>query len=328
MKRLQGFLWAALAVVLCFSGTASGQALSGGMGGALSSLPLPAAVQGSLESIKLNPYAQVGYTHVGCNMTIPIAGELIDPGGGFGLEIGGLDLFFEDFNVWTATVGLNAVLTPKISAFCMAVGAAPRLLPASGTVPISTTLGGTEAEITFTASDLEIWAFQAGMGYGLMPGYSVIAGYYWDHTSVALSDPRQGSIPLANQTLKADLIAKSRIPFIGLQIQDPSYVGIFTYSPLAWVDVTFALRNSQTRLQELSYSWNKPGQSLTAYLQYNATPPPTIISLWCTGSWLHVRGPGQLEFESIPPNIAREKDSTATMGKYSYGGGISVGMMF
>jgi hypothetical protein len=282
-------------------------------------------------NIMWNPYAQAGFTHLGANFTLPIDGQLvIPPGGGGQLQIGALDLKLTDVDLWGGAVGVNAIVTPQISAFLMAGGAIPRLLGAPGSIPISLGPGGTEAGVEFSGTNLEVWYWQAGLGYGFGRGFSVIGGFYLDHLSVELEDPRQGSTPLANQTLRGDLIAKTYVPYLGLQLMQPSYVAIISYSPLAVADVKLSLRNSQTSLQDLRYTWNQPGDFLTFFAQYNASPPPVMVSLYFLATYLNIRGPGKLEFESVggAAPVSQSKGSSAHMGKYSLGAGITVGTMF
>ena len=65
-------------------------------------------------------------------------------------------------------------------------------------------------------------------------------------------------------------------------------------------------------------------------VQYN-TPvtSSTTFGLWCNYSWLRMRQDAVLEFENTPvPLISRTRNVTATMAKYVFGGGITLGVNF
>ncbi|MFC1834370.1 hypothetical protein ACFL2Q_06515 [Thermodesulfobacteriota bacterium] len=281
-----------------------------------------------LGGIICNPYAQVGFTRVGANIALPISAERVLPDPLNSLDIGTLDMWFSDFNVWQGTLGLNAILTPQISAFAMAGGVAPRTFVTPAQLPINVGNASASPTFEFTASNLEVWFIQTGASYQIGGGLAIAGGFFWDHTSIEIADPRLRGVPLANQTLRGDLVAKTRFPFVGLQFMNESCLFSLNYSPLAWADVKLAFRNSQNNFQELRYTWSTPGDYLGFYFQYNALPPPAILSVYLLGSWMNVEGGGDLEHEQAVPASIRSKDSVATMGKYSYGAGLSLGLMF
>jgi hypothetical protein len=100
-----------------------------GASGIVSRLPQLGGID--WDEIMWNPYAQVGYAQIGSNFTLPIQGQ---PDPTSALQIGSLDMWFEHSDFWTATVGVNAILSPQFSFFGMAVGAFPRKFVAPGTM--------------------------------------------------------------------------------------------------------------------------------------------------------------------------------------------------
>jgi hypothetical protein len=302
-------------------------------GGMIANLPQVQSL--NLGPFFINPTAQVGYTRVGANFTLPIEGEqAVGPLGLQSLQIGSLDLKVEDAEFWLGALGLNVILPPKLSFFGLAGGVAPRLIVAPGSVPISLGPASVESTIIFTGANVESWFVQFGMGYSFTQGASIIGGFYWDHFSLELQDPREpGGIPLSNQTLRGDLVAKMWFPFIGIQVIQPNYMGMLMYGFSAVADVNLALRNSQNLLQDLRYSWNQPGQYLSGLFQYNVTPPPVVLSFWVNGSWRHVDGGGDLELDIVnlnppPTSGLRAKQTNASMGMYTVGVGVTLGVMF
>jgi hypothetical protein len=302
-------------------------------GGIIANLPRVRSL--NLGPFFINPTLQAGFTRVGANFTLPIEAEQAVPVPPLeSLQIGSLDLKVEDAEFWMGAAGLNVILPPKLSFFVLAGGVIPRLITAPGIVPVSLGPLNTESTIIFHGANVESWFIQCGFGYSVMAGASIIAGLYWDHFSLVLQDPREpGGIPLENQTLRGDLVAKMWFPFIGIQIIHPTYMGMLMYSPLAVADVNLALRNSQDLLQDLRYSWNQPGQYLRGLLQYNVTPPPVALSFWVNGSWRHADGGGDLELDIVnqnppPASGLRAKQTNASMGMYMVGVGVTLGAMF
>jgi len=281
------------------------------------------SLSGLERNIKVNPFLQAGFQWVGSNMTLPVAAELIVPGTG-SLQIGSLDISLKDANFWSGTAGLNVTAKELFSLFAAVGGFAPRPFGIAGEIPVS--VGGVASVpvIEFTASRMGGWYAQAGVGLG-----PIITGLYWDHFLFDLKDPRQGEVPLANQTLRGDVFTKTVCPFIGAVLPVSGAMFTIMYSPLAWSKAILPLRSSQNTLSELTYSWTKPGTLLSGTVQYNmALVSGTTFGLWGNYTWLNMRGTADLDFENTNPPVTRSKDVTATMTKYVLGGGITLGINF
>ncbi|MGB6067408.1 MAG: hypothetical protein WBG50_21595 [Desulfomonilaceae bacterium] len=135
-------------------------------GSFLSNLPL---VQGlKAKKILLNPSVQVGYQHIGANMSIPVSSATGTPAGQ--LQIGTVDVALQNFNFWSGTVGLNVVAAP-FTLFGSATGFAPHIFQLTGQIPIS--LGALAATFQFemAASNFEFWTVQGGAAYEFRKGY-------------------------------------------------------------------------------------------------------------------------------------------------------------
>ena len=284
-----------------------------------------------LGKIVLNPYVQVGYQNVGCNISFPIGVEEVLPMD-TALQIGTMELWLTDAAFWTGTVGLNVVVSPSLSLFCSAGGFSPKAVGAPSVLPVR--IGGISlpSQIDFTGTNVEYWIVQAGASFGIGGGWSVLAGYLGDHFAMAAVDPRIGAIPYPNQTLRADFLTKSFIPFIGLQLNNTQlkYRASIIYSPLAQCRSLMASRNSQGGVSELTYLFNKPGQFLAVYGEYDVEFSKSLfLSLWATASWMKVLGDGSWEFTSSFRSIHVEKtQSDASVSKYSTAGGIGLGLVF
>ncbi len=273
------------------------------------------------ENLKVNPYAQVGFQWVGSNLNLPVENEALAPF----LNIGPMDIALKDANFWTGIAGITVTANEKFSLFAAAGGILNRPFITSATVPVTLGLGSNSSDLDFTNTHVESWFIQTGIGLG-----PVLLGLYWDHLGFSLNDPRDQNGPIANQTLRSDILTKTFAPFIGIALPSGGAMLTVTYSPLAYSDTSLALISSQANLSELRYTWNKPGNLLNAMLQYN-TPvsSSTSFGLWCNYSWMRMRQGAHLTYETTPfPAVTRSRDVTATMTKYVVGGGVSLGINF
>jgi hypothetical protein len=310
MKKVGGYV---LALLLCVPACVFGETQP--LGGCSSFGAIT-------ENVKVNPFAQVGFQWVGSNLNLPVGNEPLPV---LPLNIGDVDISLKDANFWTGIVGINIVANEKFSLFGAAGGFLNRPFITSGTVPVSLNALSTSAAIDFTNTNVESWFIQTGIGLG-----PVMFGLYWDHFSFALGDPRNQNGPIANQTLRGDILTKTFCPFIGLALPAGGAMFTINYSPLAYSNTALSLVSSQNNLSELRYTWKKPGDLLNAMLQYNtATASSVSFGLWCNYSWMRMRNEAELEFQNTPiPAISRSRDVTATMTKYVYGGGVTLGLNF
>jgi hypothetical protein len=279
----------------------------------------------SSSGIEFSPYVQTGFTHVGSNLNLPIqAGAGLDLGE---LRVGDLDVVLNDGNVWTGVVGLNAILTPKIVLFGTATAYAPRQMSLKGTLPISVGPVGVDPSLTLTVSNFEYWNLSCGVAYGIGGGGSLVLGSSWDRTALSLSDPRIGSVALANQTIKGEVQLKHWIPYIGLQLVQKHYNALLLYSPLAYGTGTISLRSNQTAPHQLEWRLRQLGYFLAFAAQYNLpVPPPMTASLAFNAGLINVKGDSTLEYDS--PTFRGTRDVTAQTTNYAIGGALSLALVF
>lgn len=298
---------------------------------ALSFLPSPGVPGLKLGKVALNPYVQAGYTQVGCNISFPIQVREIIPVDNQ-LEIGTMELLLQDASFWTGVAGLNAVLNPSVALFASAGGFAPRPIGAPAILPIRINGVTLPSQVDFTGLQVQYWYMQAGASFSLWCGWSFLAGYFWDQFGMVADDPRIGSMPLSNQTIRADSLTKTWVPFVGLQFNEPklNYRFSVLYSPLARCQIIVAIRNSQSGVSQLQYTFNKPGQYAVFSGEYDwSLNKTTYLSLWATGLWLRATGSGDMTFESPSRGIfAGKEESDASISKYSIAGGLGLGVAF
>jgi hypothetical protein len=291
----------------------------------LSNLPLIKGLK--VGKVLLNPSVQIGYQHIGANMSIPIQSDTSTPAGQ--LQIGTIDVALNNFNFWSGTVGLNVVAAP-FTLFGSVGGFSPHAFTLSGQIPIS--LGAASGIPAFqqTASNFEFWTVQGGAAYEFKGGYSILAGFMWSHMEVEFGPPSSDSGPSSNSTIRADMLIKTGVPFIGIQVMQLGYYrAALLYSPLAWSQGALDFRSSQGTLVDLSYSLNQPGQFLAVIAEYFfPMKPPATLSAWFNGTLVNIKGSSDLEFTTAGPAVFRTKDVLVTNTQTSIGGGITLGLVF
>ncbi|MGO9116321.1 MAG: hypothetical protein ACLQPD_01790 [Desulfomonilaceae bacterium] len=294
-------------------------------GSFLSNLPL---VQGlKMGKILLNPSFQVGYQHITANMSIPISADVGVPAGQ--LQIGTVDVSLKNFDFWSGTLGLNVIAGP-ITLFGSWGGFSPRLFQFTGETPISVGLAAAEPILEMSGTNFQFWVAQVGAAYTFKKGYSILGGFLWNQTEFQLTDPRIGSVPLDNQTLRGDVLMQVYVPFLGIQVmQEGVYRGALLYSPVAWSSGALDLRTSTPILSDLRYSLNQPGNFAAFTAEYYLLfKPPVTWSLWFTGSLVSIKGNSNLQFTTAAPDIVRTRDVTITNTQYLVGGGVTLGLVF
>ncbi len=260
---------------------------------------------------------------MGSNMSLPIVAELVNPNVG-DLEIGTMELTLQDANFWTGIVGFTATASEMFSFTALAGGFLPRQFGSTGEVPVNLNGTGVSSTIDFTNSGLNTWYVQGGIGLG-----PILGGVYYNYFASNFGEPRQGSVPLSNQTLGGVVISKTLVPYIGIAIPAYGALGTILYSPLAWSDTILDLRSFATSVTQLQFKWKKPGNFVSSTIQYN-TPVSgsTSFGLWANYTWMNVRGNAELEFVNAAPFVSRQKDVTATVTQYVIQGGVTLGVTF
>jgi len=290
-------------------------------GSLLSSLPPFKGLK--VGKIILNPSLQVGYQHIGSNMTIPTSAA---PHGPNELFVGSMDVILENFNFWFGTAGLNIVSGP-LTLFGSVGGYVPGPFQMTGVIPVSNAVGEVEPAVTFTGSHLNYWTAQCGVGYTVYGDISVLAGFAWSHTGAQFTDPRVGSVPLANQTLRGDVLLDIGVPFFGVQVlQEGYYRAALTYSPWAASSGALSLQTTAPPV-DLRYTLNQPGTFLGVNAEYYVfTKSPVVFSGWLIGTYVRLRGSSDLEFTTPGPSTTRDVDITNM--QYTLAGGVTLGLLF
>jgi len=297
---------------------------SGGSG-VLTNLPF---IQGlKLGKVVLNPSVQIGYQHIGANMSIPIQSDTGTPVGQ--LQVGTVDVALNNFNFWSGTVGLNIVAAP-FTLFGSLGGFSPHAFTLAGQIPISLgPLGGIPA-FQQTASNFQFWTVQGGAAYEFKGGYSILAGFLWSQMEVEFGPPSSDSQPSSNSTIRADILIRTGVPFIGIQVMQPGYYrAALLYSPLAWSSGSLDFRSSQGTLADLRYSLNQPGNFLSVVAEYFfPMKSPATFSAWFNGTLVNLKGRSDLEFTTAGPAVFRTSDVLMTNTQNVIGGGVTLGIVF
>ncbi len=273
------------------------------------------------QNLTFNPYAQAGFQHIGSNIELPINAENLASGL---LQIDSLNLTVQDANFWTGTVGASVKSGEMLSFFGAVGGSLNRTFRIVGQVPVRLGPIGAEPTLEFDATKLGMWYAQGGVSLG-----PVLLGLYGDHFSIAVGAPRRGSIPIDNQTLRADFVTTTLAPYIGFAVPASNTLFSVIYSPVAMSNATVALRTSDSDVAQAKYKWNKPGNFISCSFQYNSTPTDSSsFGVWGNCAYMGVRGNAELGFQDANTGFSSQKQVTATMTKYIIQGGLMFGLNF
>jgi hypothetical protein len=324
MKRI---LSIAILVTCCLAVRAFGDSTP-----LLPPIPVPSGLKAfNIGKMVINPIAQFGYQKIGCNLTFPIDVQTVVPIDNR-LQVGNLDMWLEDAGFWTGTLGANVEINPKLAIFGSAGGFVPRNIVAPSMLPVRINAVTLPSKMYFDGTSVEYWIIQAGAAVSVGGGWSVLAGYLWDHFGLVAENPRIDSIPFPNQTLKADFLSKTSVPFIGLQFTELQlkYRASILYSPIArnWCLVSNSSHfGAET---DLSYLFDNLGQFLAVNGEYDVElDRSTYFSLWLTATWMKATGSGTMEYKSTAPAIDFSRSEiNASIAKYGLAGGVGLGMAF
>ena len=299
---------------------------------AMPSLLQPNFTPGSfaLGKVILNPYVQIGYQRVSANSSFPILTERIFPVDNT-LQIGSMELELKDIYLWSWTLGVNAVINPSVSIFASFLGFIPTTYPVYAQLPTSVNGTALPSEVNFTGENTEYRLGQFGASITLAPGYSLLVGSLWDHFTNTCNEPRTGTRPFPDQTLRADYWINTWAPYLGLQFVDRGLTASVIYTPLIYAQSLMALRSSQLAPIELQYSFNKPGQFLSANASYDLpkVAPPLSAQMWGSALWMNIKGEGDFDYVNGNNGVHRSGSaSEASSTKYAIGGGITFGLIF
>jgi hypothetical protein len=218
-------------------------------------------------------------------------------------------------------------LVQKSRRFGTAQGFAGRKMGLEGVFPFEIGPIGAEPNFEMSVSNLECWEVGFGGAYAIGSWAGIMAGCTWLHAGLELSDPRRGSTPVANQTLRANVLLQGTIPYVGLQTVQPNYNAAILYSPLVYVTATFSFRSNPSAPAQLQWDLRMPGRFVGFAAQYSLPlPPPMMANVWFTAQWINVKGNSDVEFTS--PGLDGGQNVAGAVNLYLTGVGLSAGLVF
>jgi hypothetical protein len=288
-----------------------------------------AGEQSKPGGIKINPFVQVGYQRNGVNMDVPLQVDFDPPSPIPHLSIGSINIALKDYNFWMGAAGVNVILSPKLTAFVSATGFLPREFVQTGALPVSVGQLNFLPVLSLTGSNLEYWMVQCGASYGIGEGLALLGGFIWGKNSMTYANPREGDVPLQNQTVTQDFLLKNWVPFVGLQVSELNhYRATLTYSPLVTSSGTLVNRQTLPAPAAVTYNLNQPGSLLSLALDYTVpVKPPSTCSLWFNATTQSIKGPSDVTYEAPGVFITRTADKLM-LSQYSLAGGITLGLVF
>ena len=295
-----------------------------------------------LGSVKVVPFSQVGYKNIGFNFSLPSARGIVTQSNIDYIYLSpALDLQFQDAGVWVGSIGLD---TRLLSTFLFTLRAEGN---ASKNIDVFT---GENAHYwgtppyNWSGSPLKWWDVDGMVGYTFYRDWSVVMGVRYDYLTVGLRNPVDSTgapfiVPRQITSLIGDIIVKTWIPYIGLELYGTNYKASLVYSQFASLQVIY----SQSFLNSIpfwfvnnhNYLWQfaKTGSFLEGSFEYNVPVLESLqFGLWASGTWTRFSGDGSLNLDTYdnPPNsnFPFSWNTTATLGRYEIGGGISASLSF
>ena len=152
---------------------------------------------------------------------------------------------------------------------------------------------GNAAPYDWSGSGLQWWDVDGMVGYTFCKDWSAVVGVRYDKLTVSLADPvglngNPVTLPGHIDNYRQDVLVKTWIPYIGLQLDEPNYRAYLLYSPFASPQVTAPQSGNTTYTPNpyiahdlYNYKFANTGSFLEAFIQYNIrgmhlTQPTTI----------------------------------------------------
>ena len=306
---------------------------------------------GNLElgSVKVVPFAQVGYKNIGFSFNLPLSSSVVfDPDRSLAL-----DLSFRDAGVWVGSIGFDARLLSTFFVSLRADGNATK------NIEVFTAENfryyGNPNPYTWRGSQLQWWDIDGMAGYDFCKDWSVVAGLRYDKLTVGLRDPVDATgrplpitIPLpppstASQTVSTtgDLTVKTWIPYIGLQLNTTNYKALLVYSPFASPEVITpqkllaVIRRTSLPVEQEGFVWKftKTGSFLEGSFEYNMPIRESLqLGLWARGTWTRFSGDGSWDGNHVADGegntYSDSLSATGTLSTYGLSGGVAASLSF
>jgi hypothetical protein len=298
---------------------------------------------GNLElgSVKVVPFAQVGYKNIGFSFNLPVSiSAVFDPTRTFAL-----DLSFRDAGVWVGSIGFDARLLSTFFVSLRADGNATKNIQ----VFAAENWGyyGYPVPFTWRGSQLQWWDIDGMAGYDFCKDWSVVAGLRYDKLTVGLRDPVDAtgrplpiSIGSADVSITGDVTVKTWIPYIGLQLNTGNYKALLVYSPFASPEVIApqnflqVIRRTGELFEQAGFVWQftKTGSFLEGYFEYNMPIRESLqLGLWARGTWTRFSGDGSWDgnhIDDVGATLAESLSATGTLSTYGLSGGVAASLSF
>ena len=275
------------------------------------------------------PFCQVGYKNIGFNFNLPMT-TILPPYGA-----PALDLKFRDAGVWGGSIGIEARLGATWFATLRADGNATKNI--SVITLENYPWGGRPLPFTWSGPNFQTWDIDGKIGYTFVTDWSLVGGVRYDYLTVAFRDPvdANGSpiVPPGQPiSFRGDVFVKTRIPYLGLQLNCVSYKALLLYSPFSSASVTTpqtVFVPSPLETDNWVWTFGNGGSFLEGSLDYNVPVRDSLqFGLWARGTWMGFIGDGNWTAETNLPPIPLPQSATGSLNRYDLGGGLSATLEF
>jgi len=337
-------------------GTAVGQNFEQvpGFPGASISPSFPRLGSFNIGDMRFTAVARVGYQWIGLNFNLPTLSTLTQIP--WRPPSAPIDIQLRDAGVWTGAAGVEGRLAPWLSLFANAEANAKKDAGAvTSEEPLHLFRGG-GAAYRWNASGLEWWALEGGIAVNVVETAALVAGLRRDHLSFDLDEPRDYQGNPINQVYSfpgrlitfsnaADCQFKLWVPYVGLRVVGPNYRASVIWSPFADAAVKIPDRFLHNDFSEevfdlehveWRYSMFQAGGLFEGQFEYDVRFSSNLfVSVWAKGSWLGVRGTGNLDQNQdyfiswgYATNRQSHQSATATLSRTLIAVGLSAVLEF
>lgn len=284
---------ALIAVVGCLAGGVQAQGLA----------PFQGSGVFTLGGLELTPSVRAGYQSMSLSVNLPL--QQVDNVYLGLMQTGALDLKLVDAGVWTGGIQLD-VKSGSFSAFVGAdVSASKKARALTAEEPFRLPFF---KPLEWTASGLEWWNVNFGLGYYVMNNVGVVGGLILERLSFRITEPRDPHavfgrlLELMRSDYAGEFLTKMAVPYVGLSLDGSYFKGVLRFSPVAFANVTipltFSMDGSEPSVfasfaEKVDYKFKRSCLWIDAYFESAVDLSPGVrCGVWLKGNWHHLRGKG------------------------------------
>lgn len=276
----------------------------------------------NVGGVELTPSVRVGYQSMNLSVNLPLPRvENVYLGL---MQTGALDLKLVDAGVWTGGVQLDARRGPYFAFVGADISASKKARALTTEEPFRLPFF---KPLEWTASGLEWWNVNFGLGYYVMNNMGVVGGLMMERLSFRMTEPRDPHavfgrlLELMRADYAGEFLTKMAVPYVGLRLEGSYFKGLLRFSPVAFANVTipltFTMDGSEPGVfasfaEKADYKFKRSCLWIDAYFESGVDVSSDLrCAVWMKGNWHHLTGKG---YEDHSYRNADDQGWTYVMG--------------